>query len=477
MGQVSKRGVDADLATQQDLDTYRQAQAQLDQMYIPVLLPADNPHARLYIAALDGTGNSMINDNPDNWSVVAKIHDQIERTKPLNIASGYVEGTFTQEGLLRTPERLSDGRFGHSFDERVETAYYQFCVQARDWLIEDPQAQIRVAGVGFSRGAEQVAALERMIEERGIRDPEGAKVKFDRDNVIQKIEYADKPLLVAPGKTLQAALLLDPVSTGVKDEDRRLPGSNLGTFEISAQHERRNLFKDNDHVPVGFSEDKRNLNVIVAGAHSDVGGTYDRNGLGTLSFNLSVEFLNRLSDQPYLQKRALPDDPAQYVVHRSDQHMHGLYGTRGYDKDGVRDHVEDQSPRPGIQRKDPINPELETQVERRSGPTPENPDRSASRDATQIGLQVSLGSPHRDRAYAALKAGDSDEVGRIAAEFAQSPKGQILIDRGDHLLAQRQAQELQQQIEMQQQLDQQRQSEQARNGPVMSLMRPSPHHY
>jgi hypothetical protein len=68
MGQVSKRGVDADLATQQDLDTYRQAQAQLDQMHIPVLLPADNPHARLYIAALDGTGNSMVNDNPDNGS-------------------------------------------------------------------------------------------------------------------------------------------------------------------------------------------------------------------------------------------------------------------------------------------------------------------------------------------------------------------------------------------------------------------------
>jgi hypothetical protein len=466
-------GVDVIPATRQDLDTYRQAQAQLDRMRIPVLLHVGNPHERLYVAALDGTGNSMVNDNPDNWSVVAKIAKQVEELRykgVKNIAGGYVEGTFTQEGLLRTPERLLDGRFGHSFGERVETAYYEFCVQAKAWLEEDPQAQIRVAGVGFSRGAEEVAALERMIEERGIRDPLEAKVVRDRDNVIQKIEYADKPLLVAPGKTLQAALQLDPVSTGVEDEDRRLPGSDMGTFEISALHDRRDLFKDNDHVPVGFSEDMRNLNVVVAGAHSDIGDTYDKNGLGTLSFNLSVEFLNRLSDRPYLEKRALPDDPAQYVVHRSDQHMHGLYSTSGYDRDGVRDRVEDQSPRPGIQRKDPINPELEKQVERRTGSTPGDPDRSASRDATQAGFQVSLGSPYRDWAYAALKAGDSDEVGRIAAEFSQSPQGQALIERGDQLLAQRQAQELQQQIEPEQQFEQQRHSEQARNGPVMSLM-------
>jgi hypothetical protein len=71
MGQAINRGVDTEPATQEDLDTYRQAQAQLDRMRIPVLLPADDPHARLYIAALDGTGNSMLNDNPETWSVVA----------------------------------------------------------------------------------------------------------------------------------------------------------------------------------------------------------------------------------------------------------------------------------------------------------------------------------------------------------------------------------------------------------------------
>src|SRR3546814_13607730 len=68
-------------------------------MQSPVYVHADNPHERLYIAALDGTGNSMSKDAPENWSVVAKIYEQVRALEDGgvdNIRSGYVEGTFTQ---------------------------------------------------------------------------------------------------------------------------------------------------------------------------------------------------------------------------------------------------------------------------------------------------------------------------------------------------------------------------------------------
>ncbi|WP_185750249.1 hypothetical protein [Stenotrophomonas sp. 278] len=91
----------------------------------------------------------------------------------------------------------------------------------------------------------------------------------------------------------------------------------------------------------------------------------------------------------------------------------------------------------------------------------DKPDMRESDDA-QAEPSSSLGSPHRDRAYAALKAGDSDEVGRIAAEFVQSPRGQELIERGNQLLAQQQAQELQNLLEQNGQLEQQRESERQR---------------
>ena len=381
-GQKSGRrdgGIDVEIAGNAGRESFSRAEENLSRLRIPVLLHEDRPHERLYVAAMDGTGNSMYDDAPEHWSAVAKLYNQIEERKPERISAGYVEGTFTQNGLLNKPEKLWDGRFGHTFDERVETAYLQFCEQAKKWLDEDPRTQIRIAGVGFSRGGEGIAALQRMVHERGIRDPLGAKVERDAENLVVSIRYADRPLLVEPGKTPQVALLFDPVSTGVEEHDRRLPPSTLSTFQITAQHERRDMFPSSQHVVPGFSEDNRNYNAWVFGCHSNIGDTYGRNGLGTLSHNLGVEFLNRLSDTPYLEKRPLPADPDQYVIHRSDQHMGGLYGTRGYDRDGIRDQVDTLAPErlwrravvDDCNRKEPIDEVIDAQFERRTGVSPE----------------------------------------------------------------------------------------------------------
>ncbi|MBD9471187.1 DUF2235 domain-containing protein [Pseudoxanthomonas sp. PXM01] len=423
-------GIDVELAGDAGRDSYRRAESDLSQLRIPVLLREDRPHDRLYVAAMDGTGNSMVDDDPEQWSAVAKLYEQIEELKHTRISAGYVEGTYTQNGLLRTPEKWWDGRFGHTFDERVETAYLQFCEQAKKWLDEDPDAQIRLAGVGFSRGAEGIAALERMVHERGIRDPQGAKIERDAEGLVVRVEYADRPLLVEPGKTPQVALLFDPVSTGVEEHDRRLPPSTLTTFQITAQHERRDLFPSSEHVPAGFSEDHRNYNAWVAGAHSDIGDTYRRNGLGTESLNLGVAFLNRLSDRPYLEKRALPEDPDQYVIHRSDQHMAGLYGTKGFDRDGVRDRETDLAPdklcRRGIvddcNRKEPIDEALDARFERRTGTMPQPAVRP------ETGLPASAMEPvHRpglnDIVEKVSREGASNGAGLMPAVVAEYLRG------------------------------------------------------
>ncbi|WP_084500020.1 phospholipase effector Tle1 domain-containing protein [Luteimonas mephitis] len=427
-------GVETYPADANDLESYRQAEADLAKLRVPVLLHAGNPHERLYLAALDGTGNSMVDDDRKHWSSVAEIYDQVLITRPANVAAGYVEGTYTQEGFLNTPKRLLDGRFGITFEDRVETTYYQFCLQAKTWLREDPQAQIRLVGVGFSRGAEEVAALERLIEERGIRDPDAAVYRKDVEGLITSIEYADRPLLVPPGETLQAALLFDPVVEGVERFDRRLPSSTMSTYQISAEDERRNLFKVNDHVPPDFSEDNRNLNSIVGGVHSDIGNTYEENGLGVYSFNLGVAFLNRLSDRPYLQKQAIPDDPALFVVHRSEQGMHGLYGTSSYDKDGLRDRLQDQSPQPGLQRKDPISAELEMRIERRAAPVQPGHGRAARQeDERQLVAETMLPGPIDprksfldgviDRLSQGALARDDNAMAGAVDDYLRSPMG------------------------------------------------------
>jgi hypothetical protein len=52
-----------------------------------------------------------------------------------------------------------------------------------------------------------------------------------------------------------------------------------------------------------------------------VGGSYLRDGLAIRSDNLMKDYLNGLSDKPFLQKQAEPADPALNVVHRSEQSM------------------------------------------------------------------------------------------------------------------------------------------------------------
>lgn len=427
-------GVDIEVVGASDRERYSKDEALLAQLRIPVLLHSDRPHERLYVAALDGTGNSMFDDEPGSWSAVAKLHTEIRKLEDAgvsNIRSGYVEGTFTQNGVLNTAAKLVDGRFGHTFEDRVETAYFQLCVQAKEWLREDPDAQIRVASVGFSRGAEQAAALERLIHERGIRDPEGADYRTNAENLITRIAYADRPLLVQPGRTPQVALLFDPVQTGVEEHDRRLPPSTLTTFQITAQHERRDHFKASLHVAYGLSEDDRSLNLVRPGGHGDMADIYGRNGLGTENFNLGVEFLNRLSDTPYLEKRPLPADPDQYVIHRSDQHMWGLYSTKGYDHDGVRDHVDTLAPEQlcrhavvdDCNRKEPIDEVFDAQFERRTGTSPQalgkaadGPGDNAGDRSTWPGLNDIV-----DRVSRAGAANGSDAMSAVVSEYLRGP--------------------------------------------------------
>src|SRR3546814_6988578 len=85
----------------------------------------------------------MFDDEPENWSAVARIYEQVRSLDDQginNIRGGYVEGTFTQDNPIL---RYIDGVSGYTFERRVETAYDQFCKQAKDWLREDPDAQIR----------------------------------------------------------------------------------------------------------------------------------------------------------------------------------------------------------------------------------------------------------------------------------------------------------------------------------------------
>ena len=331
-------GIRADAATVAHLASFGQAERGLENFSAPVLLDESRPEQRLFVASFDGTGNSK--REPEKLTNIALVDEQIrsyargaeDRLGYVPIHAGYVAGPGTQGGL----SGLIDAAYGGSYEARIEDMYLQFVVQAQKWLIENPDADIRIIATGFSRGAEQAAGFTRLVEERGIQDPTDAVFERNADGlIIGQVIYPNPPLRAA-GQVIQAAALFDPVGTGApRQNDRRLAESVVSGFQITAMHERRDLFQGTWITDFGATPDGRFLNVSVAGAHSDIGGGYRRDGLGILSGNLGIDYLNAMIRPPPLEKRALPDDPDHYVIHRSQEHSF-FYGTSIYDRSGER---------------------------------------------------------------------------------------------------------------------------------------------
>ena len=333
-------GVAVEPATPADLQRYTEAAAQLGQMQVPVLVSRDRPDERLFVAVLDGTGNDRNNPGMGPQTGVAQIFQQIRDQETSgqvsNVAAGYLRGPGTQSGWLGS--RI-DGAQGHTFEERGETMYRQFIEQSARWLSENPNADIRVAAIGFSRGAEQAAYFTRLVDERGIQDPTGAQYNTNREGLVTGVTYT-RPPLVEPGHVIQAAVLQDPVATGdPRNYDRRLPGSVVSALQITARDETRDQFIGTPHLPGGLSDGNRSLNITVPGAHSNIGDGYTANGLGIRNTNMTMQYLNGLVDngQPLLQMRAEPQDRSRNVIHDSEGHLSLIYTRRGFDRDGVRD--------------------------------------------------------------------------------------------------------------------------------------------
>ncbi|MEI2430094.1 DUF2235 domain-containing protein [Lysobacter yananisis] len=470
-------GVRTDPANPQQMDSYVQASQALSQLQAPVLLDSADPHSRMFVACFDGTGNSMYGTDPKNHTNVADVAKQLQNGLHANIGVGYVEGPGTQSGWY---ERTVDGATGRSFDPRLEKMYAQFIEQAKEWKAEDPQAKISLAGIGYSRGAEQEAAFSRLVHERGIQDPAGAVYVKDKDgNITAPPTYRNAPL-EPPGQVAQAVGLFDPVGTGEpRKHDRRLPPSVMSGFQVTAQDERRDQFKSTSILREGHTEDQRFLNVTVGGAHSNIGGSYELNGLSIRSGNLMVDYLNSLSDQPYLQKRAEPNDPKLNVVHRSDQHQ-VFYTTFGF-RDGERDRIETVASKQQVKdhsvadpnRKEAIDEDMSARFARRPvpiGPAPGGQEPGIVQGGLGAQGPAALGQGGTaqgndfERNFArmidAARNGDAAAFRDATRDHAQAPETQNWLQAGRERYQQLNAEQAQQAQQPQQAQPQQAQARQ-----------------
>ena len=444
-------------ADQQKMRTYANAREKLSQFQAPVLVHAGNPHERLYVACFDGTGNDAVKD-PAHATNVAGIYDQIyklEKAGHPQISGGYVPGPGTQDGWF---EKTRDGITGGTYDQRIEEMYAKFIKQAKAWRDADPDAQIRLADIGFSRGSEQAAGFARLVHERGIQDHTGAVYERDSNNMITSVHYT-KPPLVSPGQVPQVEGLFDAVGTGEPyQHDRRPPPSVVSGLHIMAMDERRSAFPSDRIIDPGLTSDGRLLGLEVAGAHSDVGGSYLRNGLAIRSGNLMTDYLNALGDKPFLQKGIEPNEQRLNQIHRSEEAspynlmpQTALGQPRSSNKRLVSEQVEYEpipfgegavrerrSERPGVQ--DPFNAEprdelLNSQFKHR----PVGDADAGSDNAPMPKADPSPSSPGSPKAsplmHPDLRAifesnGDPAVMAQSAQNYLNSPSGQLFEMQG-----------------------------------------------
>ena len=444
-GNGKSDGIEVIPANADDFRSYREANEMLGQMRVPHLIEADNPNRKLFVAVMDGTGNDKFKDAEGNRTGVANIYDDMQnqhKTGGLpNVSAAYVTGPGTQDGWWASTK---DSAQGHTVDERAETMYKMFIEQAADWKRRNPDAEVSVAAIGFSRGAEEVALFTRLVDERGIQDPTGAKYTYDSNGLVQSATYG-KPPIVAPGEVAQAVMLHDPVGTGkALDMDRRLPESVISGLQVFSEDERRNLFKASNHLPREnsgntLSEDGRMLNVTVGGAHSDIGGSYTLNGLSTLSENLARDYLNGLSDQPMLPRKQEPADPGQYVVHRSEQGQ-WFYRTSEFDKAGERQINPDLAPK-GVegdrQHKAPIDEAVSSRYEYHTpqtfpiqGPAAAQPEQRQGAAQPAEGRDNALFDRLAETARNPQAAAAPEALRGIAMDYMRAPEQQQWLESG-----------------------------------------------
>lgn len=330
MGEWTKEG-EFRPVTAEDLAVQERAQSMQTLHQVPVLQQSDNRHEYMYFALFDGTGQDLNDPEhlPTNVGLLAKQAELLARNPSNRIGSAYVEGIGTQKNFVS--EWIDKGT-AYTWDEKLEQGYVELARQTKQWKEQDPEAQVRVVGVGYSRGAVLSAGLARMVDKYGIADPEG--LSFGRDANGNIAVQSDRPPLMAPGTVAQALGLYDPVATSFpRGYDARTPPSSISALALAARDEDRVDFAHQAILQPGLSDDRRSANLLVPGGHSNVGGGNRDVGLEAMSFNTMADYLNALRDRPLFEYRPLPEDPSQYTVFQA----RGPSAFRGMDQDALRD--------------------------------------------------------------------------------------------------------------------------------------------
>lgn len=329
--------------TEKEKQDWLDAIVMMDDTFLPALAwqGAGAEHKHVFVAAFDGTWNDRENLRPGEvMTNPALLEKELSELYNERLSGNYYNGVGTRENALM---KVLNGMTGDGSEQRAEQAFRDFQKQSLEWLKADPDAQIHVVTVGFSRGAASARHFLNLVDERGVPADAGRKLVEPSPNSespfdTKTYQVYDK-FAKQPGTVTSSALLYDTVATGQEQVLKLgIPVSTRYVVHITSQDE------DRPHFPLtaidGGRSDAANvarfLTISLPGVHSDIGGGYQE-GVGKLGHYLGDQVLHRLGFD--LEPGRVPTEALNEGRHRhgsSDGSLQAYGSDAEYDEPGRR---------------------------------------------------------------------------------------------------------------------------------------------
>lgn len=208
----------------------------------PELAGRPNPHLRVFVAAFDGTNNDR-DDLPKGEcvSLVGEFQRNLKSTETLQ--SRYYEGVGTRTNLLN---KGYEDFTGSGSLERAERAYKDFTEQVEKWRTVDPNIQVHVHVMSFSRGGGSALHFLNTVDKYGAEPPKTVHSASGEPSASEEA-VPHLPNALQGGNILSSATLIDSVVTGQHDIlDLGLPKTTASVLQITADLESRRAFSFSD---------------------------------------------------------------------------------------------------------------------------------------------------------------------------------------------------------------------------------------
>lgn len=312
---------------------------EMDDTFLPAIAwqGEGTEHKHVFVASFDGTWNDRENLRDGEASTnPAVLEAELSKLYNSHLDGQYYNGVGTREnGLMR----VLNGMTGGGSEQRAEQAFKDFQHKAQDWLKADPEAQIQVFAMGFSRGAASARHFLNLVDERGVPADDGRKQKVedpytDSPRPNSKIVQVYDHFLRQPGTVTSSALLYDTVATGQEQILKLgIPSSTHYVVHLTSQDENRKAFPlmSLSAKSPDLADAARFMTLALPGVHSDIGGGYNE-GVSKLAEYLGSQVLYRFGFE-------IEPGPAPWSALAEGQHRHmfrdpGTSLEEGFDRSG-----------------------------------------------------------------------------------------------------------------------------------------------